>query len=662
MEFDWKGYSAQEPLLVTASGVVPVGPVESGQAWLERLSSAGDQLRGVILPLELKTACHRRQHLFGLELLEWLRWSAAETARYVPVLAMAFHPLSQVLKRTPNVLLVVHGTDFARLPEVAETDWALAQQFVAALRSAGQGSMCARPEDIEQATLGGTRRAVGITHHDLANEYYAAKRLWAGYQRALRDAVHSISSDAIEREIQRVEQVRFPWEDKLERAKLQPTFRQFQLSRRDWEFPANPPIDDSARIMQVHSEDGLPAGTRILLVDDDFDKGMAEVLLQILFRQAEFSRRLDLDQQEWVYSEQSGSIRWARFACVKDIASASYWLKYWHPKDLDRLPAALPLEKTQDAWKRRWAAALQADAADNVEYILDSLDDPTARPKNTQTIVLLDLRLTREELPSVYATRQLQSVRLREAIKAADTDFPIIMLTASRQAVNFAAVMGGAREVDGWLNKEAPDVPADDENSARAVHYLLERLHLFACLRDWYRPEFEWNLERKLAYARLYNSPYRDSCLQHVAGRATQTVQALLQGSRTLHEKYKGEKFYSCIESEVTPNRFEIERRLVARRVAIAALLHTAQWLSDGPRWDVDAFRKLMPGRPDNAIVKAVYNVVNFNDRLWLTTSDTALIDRLLIEEYDWLDTFNWQQHGEAIRQWVSKAKQGARG
>jgi hypothetical protein len=254
----------------------------------------------------------------------------------------------------------------------------------------------------------------------------------------------------------------------------------------------------------------------------------------------------------------------------------------------------------------------------------------------------------------------MESVQLREAIKAEDPDFPVIMLTASRQAVNFAAVMAGAREVDGWLTKEAPDVPADDENSSRAVHYLLERLHLFACLRDWYRPEFEWNLERKLAYAHLHNSPYRDSCLGHVAARAEAVFSALLR-DRTLQDKYRGEKFYSCIESEVAPLRFDVERRLVARRVAVAALLHTAQWAPGGPHWDVDAFQNLMPGRPDKKIVKAVYDVVNFNDRLWLTTSDPALVERLLKEEYEWLLNRHWEQHGEFIRAWVHRLSEFSR-
>ncbi len=657
MLFDLKSYSGQEPLLVTDAEIRPAGTVGSGEDWLKRLDSATG-LRGVILPLELRTAYSSRQELYGLELLEWLRWSAPEPLRYVPVLALAWQSLAQVLRRKPSLLLTARGTTFARLPEAAEGQWSAAQRFVDAVRRAGADRLCAHPKDIERLATGALRRPEQVTHHDLANEFYAAWRLWEGYRRALKDANGRTASCALQAEIERANSVQFSWEAELKRRMLQPAFRQFQLSRQHWEFPAYPPVDEAARVVQVHVEEGLPAGTRILLVDDDFDKGLAEVLLRILFRHVEFRWRLDED--EWIYSEESHKGRWARFVCVKDVAGASYWLKYWHPKELDLTGSDLPLERTEAAWKGRWARALGANSADKVEYILDKLDNPAARPRNPQTIVLLDLRLQREKVAPIYATREMESVRLREAIKAADPDFPVIMLTASRQAVNFAAVMVDAREVDGWLTKEAPDVPADDENSSRAVHYLLERLHLFACLRDWYRPEFEWNLERKLAYARLHNSPHRDSCLAHVAQRAEAIFRTLLTG-RTLQDKYKGEKFYSCIESEVTPLRFDVERRLVARRVAVAALLHTAKWTSEGPQWHVDAFQNLMPGRPDKNIVKAVYDVVNFNDRLWLTTSEPALVARLLKEEFEWLLNRHWEQHGESIGAWVHRLSESSR-
>jgi len=159
-------------------------------------------------------------------------------------------------------------------------------------------------------------------------------------------------------------------------------------------------------------------------------------------------------------------------------------------------------------------------------------------------------------------------------------------------------------------------------------------------LRDWYRNEFKWGLDRKLEYARLYRSPNRQESLDHVAGEAERIFDKILN-NHGFHLDY-GVKFLSFIESEMHPLYFLLEYRLVARRVVIAALLHTARWTDRGPEWDVDAFHNLLPHSPNRSVVQAVYDVVNFNEALWLSTSKPDLLSRLLKEEYEWLLALDW--------------------
>jgi hypothetical protein len=263
----------------------------------------------------------------------------------------------------------------------------------------------------------------------------------------------------------------------------------------------------------------------------------------------------------------------------------------------------------------------------------------------------------------------MKSVRFREAVKAQDKDFPIIILTASRQAVNFAAVMADAREVDGWLTKEAPDIPADDENSSRAVHYLLERLHLFACLRDWYRPEMDWELKWKLDYARLYNGPDWDGCQQWVSQKAADIFNHWIGNGPP-----RSTTFYKAIQ-DCLPDVGNVVRephrslavRLVARRVAVATLLHTARWQGGRPEWDLQEWASIVPGR--HARPTGIYrgeirypsDVVNFHEQLWLRSYLPDLVDLLLEEEYIWLQNRRWSRNARQIRKLVNQAAQRQR-
>lgn len=179
-----KACSFESPLLVTDQELValPAEAWQNGEKWVAALEERTDVV-GIVLPLEIKASEHQtRQDLLGVELLNWLRWSADEPLRYVPVLAAAWQPIEAILRRTLNLLLVTRGTTFVRLPEAVET----LPRFVHSVRQNDPTWPQAQPGDLEQ--IAGSARAERISYHDLANEYYGAFRLWEGYKHALRTA------------------------------------------------------------------------------------------------------------------------------------------------------------------------------------------------------------------------------------------------------------------------------------------------------------------------------------------------------------------------------------------------------------------------------------------------------------------------------------------
>ena len=83
---------------------------------------------------------------------------------------------------------------------------------------------------------------------------------------------------------------------------VQPAFQQFQVLGRSTAPPKYPEIEDANQLVRDHAREGLPPVLRVLLVDDEFDKGLADALLKILFGNVDFTSR-GPGGNEWVYSE-----------------------------------------------------------------------------------------------------------------------------------------------------------------------------------------------------------------------------------------------------------------------------------------------------------------------------------------------------------------------
>jgi hypothetical protein len=233
----------------------------------------------------------------------------------------------------------------------------------------------------------------------------------------------------------------------------------------------------------------------------------------------------------------------------------------------------------------------------------------------------------------------------------------VILFTASRQALNYAAAMSQAGLQDGWLTKEAPDVPADDSNSSRAVQYLLERLHLFSISGEWYRPELGWSSDQMLAFNQLWQRSDRDRLLQSVAKTATDLFEEA-RAERTPRID-SGVRFFGFVKSTMLAPACAVMPRLVARKLAVACLLHTADWEGDEPKWNAIEFQKRLPQGEDgkDKEPRGIYDVVNFTRDLWLPGRDSPL-SRLLKEEYEWLLSQQWS---DAARCYVASRLEAAR-
>ena len=344
--------------------------------------------------------------------------------------------------------------------------------------------------------------------------------------------------------------------------------------------------------------------------------------------------------------------------CVKNTTAAYNWLRYWSECDASTCGTA---GDDYNDWLGAWATLAGTGVGNSPEDVKDvfrwgraALDSQAARAAKPVTVILLDLRLQRGEPEVAYDPTEFASLEFRSSVKEARPDLPVILFTASRQALNYAAAMSQAGLQDGWLTKEAPDVPADDSNSSRAVQYLLERLHLFSVSGDWYRPELGWSSDQMLEFSQLWQRPDRDQLLQSVA----ETAQELFDSARAgrIPPIEHGVRFFGYVKSRMPSPACSVMPRLVARKLAVACLLDTADWEGDEPRWNEIKFQKLLPQGEDGKekAVRGIYDVVNFTRDLWLPGRD-SLLTRLLPEEFNWLEKQQLNVNApHYIKQWRS--------
>jgi len=646
-----------KPVVILASEAKPLekSEWECTDAWLKTLGRFGPTALGLVLPLELPGRFGRRGELWGVELLRWLRWSAPDPIRLIPVLAVAWQPLEMILRAKHEPLLVSRGAWFARLPDVLEGSPSFQDRFITQVRTEPERLRISQT-DLEVLAGGSAGEAARLTHHDLANEGYSAWRLWAGYLQALRQASEGTrNTKAAKKTLAWAEKVRFTWLDELKQRMQQPSFQQFQILRRSTAPPKYPEVEDANQLVRDHAKEGLPQVLRVLLVDDEFDKGLADALLKILFGDVEFTYRLP-DGSEKVYcalGADSGKGNWARFVCVKNTQAAAHWLRLW--REFKALPPAS--ERSYADWLASWAQCIGRNprglSGKDLEDVLTfpgvdaspPLDACKARPAHPVTVILLDLRLSRNEPEASYSPDDFESLRFRNAVKEDRPDLPVVMLTASRQALNYVAAMAGAGPQDGWLTKEAPDVPVDDDNSSRSVHYLLSRLHVFSTLAEWYRPELEWSSEQIREFAAFWSRPDRDQLLETARKEATQIFGRAKNPGITIPWTKASDAQVRLLGyvKGLGSWRHPLLPLLVARKVGIACLLQTANWGKDEPQWDHNALHQMVPQdawTKKNRKPRGIYDAIKFHD-LWFRSS-TAPTTSLLIEDYEWLLKQDW--------------------
>ena len=635
------------PIRIYADRAEESAPEDLSDHMTWRAALAND-VRGLVLPLELAIRPHFRQDLRGLDVLEWTRF-AGERFRELPVLAVAWQDLESILRHRLSPFLLHAYTRFSRLPDAIEH----IADFVAQVR---EGKFQAAGLPWERVLWGSDYDARQVTHHDLANDYYAAERLWQGYRHALKSAIQG-GQPAVVEELNRSGRVVFSWQDQLRRKMALPFFQKFQATASRNELPAYPDLIDvdATALITKHVACGLAANLRILMIDDEWQKGTGDVLLNMLFRQAAFTHR---SGHEAVFSEGKSlprqEICWARMVCVDSVERAEHWLRYWGV-----FPSAAVTDPPRETdstrqWCEEWSQVLGRrvpdDGEDMVEDVLANgsqcVDHPNARPIDVMTVVILDLRLSRNQVQPIYHPSELPSLQFRSRLKALNQDVPVLMFTASRQANNALAALQNSNESDGWLVKEAPDVLVDDANSSRAALYLIERLHSLSELYSWYRPELEWSNQERSAYSRLHLHPDRETILRHVSVQSTELFNGMVEG----RFKRVGLPFKEFVAKEAPKRRLSIEHVLISRRIVVAAVLWTCRPDPKSPGWaerEVDAFSELLPGAYDKRrIIKAPYNRVNFNTVLWMRSRDILL--QLLKEEVEWLWDLPWPESRRA--------------
>lgn len=693
-------YNFELPLLITEQELEPLEPKywKAGETWVEALTSRPD-LKGIVLPLELMAKGTKRQQLWGVDLMNWLRWSGAEGVRYVPVFATAWQSLATVLRKKRNLLLIAEGTRFLRLPDAAENRSKAVSGFVEAVR-AGEVEAC-EEKILTKYAGAGSEEVARVTYHDLANDFYAAYRLWHGYQYSLK-----VAEGKARRKIEEWEKVKaeikrardhtenLECEKEVCKKKCEPWFHQYQALARTRELPSYPdPGFPQARFVR-HICDGLPPKVRILFVDDEFDKGMAEVLLQILLRKNAFTYKKELDKprSEWVYVEESHDSPRVRLVCVKDVVAARNWLYMWGELTF---PTNKPETKIAfEEWVKAWGVA----TGSRVNFLVDPKrfspgklleeakeflsdcglhelrqeagkyeegrerweglepdEDKKIVPPKMKTIVLLDLRLVRERAERHYEATKLPSIQLRRQIIKEDRNLAVIIFTASRNAMNYVEVLNDAGPIDGWIWKEAPDVPENDDYSKRVVESLLARIYRYGAAPPGYRTSLNWDAEIRgkpwfkeylCDYRKLQASSEREIHLSSVFGKATDIFESIKQNAfarnfQTEKEKRGDLKFLGFIQKLVTDER--IIQWLVARRVAVAAYFWTGSPKGDNWQRDVQRLSAAIGAKPPAGKDKDnPSKVIAFQRDLALSYVEGEILGQLLPEEIDWLLEQKW--------------------
>lgn len=623
-------------------------------------------IRGIIIPLELEfrsgnesSGCKEiaLQDLYGVELLTWLRWSAPNPLQELPVLAVAFHPLERILQRTINLLLVLKGTQFSRLPDARESALKRFVESVTTNDPDEYSKMKFDIRDLDQIAGVKERTAQAVTHHALANDFYGAYRLWEGYKSALAGAMESGELKKKERALVKEEsdratgEVTFSWEHgksntwgkAIEEKLNQPHVKQYlTFAKQGFGSPQYPLMKDAGRVILKHVENGFEKGllqnTRILFVDDEFDKGLAEVLLQILFKKSEFT--YTKGNSEWVYSEVDDDKEWERLVCVKSADLAEHWLALWGEVDKEGVWNWEAQKQWQQEWGNQALVRYERDGIGKEEKLptrINAIIDAKKHQKpnkNRNTVVLLDLRLEPGEQKEIYDPLKLKSVQLRSLIKANRDPAPVMMLTASRQAMSYVMIMEDAIKADGWLMKEGPDIAPDAGNSACAVHYLLNRFHRLAVRREWYREEMGWKQPWIDMYDEFRSNPDWEERLEQIHEAVTKCFSAIKQAG---DEEFLTTSVKKWIDEQLGEIG-DSEEKILARRLVIYGMLLLTGTIENGKfEENPSAFSLRMPNASKRAgEIKYPSDVLNFDNLC--NGRYGALSDGMLLkEEYEWL-------------------------
>lgn len=681
-------YLFRAPLLIDGKGLreFPAGGWDSGELWLQSLAEACAvySVKALLLPLELKTASHLHSDLFGIELLNWLRWCAPEPLRWVPVIAVGWQPLAAVLRKRPDLLLVCPGTQFHEITDVIAQDRRILQLDIDAARR-GDLVTCAELT-LRRYTMGTAVEAAQVTYHDLANDHYAAYRLWVGYLHALEKslALPHLKSDekqTLQAEIERAGKTPVPSVEEIRRKQSTPSFQHFKLVRSVAQIPAYPHMEGAETIFRQHILSGLPPKVRVLLVDDEFDKGIADTLLQVLFRQTAFTVQ---SSEQAIYKWDPNNAPKARLVCVKTAEAARNWLRYWgelpfSEEALETMSHGLlseqcarqPETKSFKNWlfethcalggsEKSFKDALQRLAPDEIDTaeadkclleaagtLLSKLDDLEASPKRMTTVMILDLRLEKGAVPELYDAGYFSSTALRREVKHVQPKLPILMFTASRQAMNYATIMAEATNIDGWLCKEAPDSPEDIENSTNSLLYLISQVHMFGGMAEWWHPGLDWVKTDEKEYGEFYSSPQFESSIEHVDREATRLLRLIHRDTFSKVPPFAG------LRGKLAPPLFQIlnhkiEPLLVARRLIVGTLLMTSTPNGQSLTWDPTEFvRRIRGDDYIGPLVRkgiAIYVSKFGNQReFWFPSlAPDGILQALLKDELLWLQSQDW--------------------